>query len=134
MTGHGEKLSRKQEQAISALITSPTISAAAIACSVGDATLRRWLKLPQFSTAYKEARRGTVSQAVACMQQASSEAVQTLREIMGNTDAPATSRLSAAKTILELSLKSVELDNLEERLSLLEASMAEDHNSNGYRR
>jgi len=39
--GHGEKLSRKAEQAIAALLEHATIKAAAKACHVAERTLRR---------------------------------------------------------------------------------------------
>jgi len=44
LKGHGEKLSRKQEQAIAALLTCPTIEQAAKAAGVGETTLWRWLQ------------------------------------------------------------------------------------------
>jgi hypothetical protein len=44
MTGHGEKLSRKQDQAITALVTWPSITEAAAQCGLAEVTLRRWLK------------------------------------------------------------------------------------------
>jgi len=78
MTGHGEQLSRKQEHAIGALLTEPTISAAAAAVGIGEATLRRWMKLDDFITEYRAARRQVVEQATARLQQASSGAVDTL--------------------------------------------------------
>ena len=39
MSGHGEKLTRKQEAAIAALLLQPTITAAAAAVGIGEATL-----------------------------------------------------------------------------------------------
>jgi len=47
MNGHGEKLTRKQDAAIGALLSKPTITGAAGAVGVGEATLRRWLKEPE---------------------------------------------------------------------------------------
>ncbi len=43
MNGHGEKLTRKQDAAIGALLSHPTISAAAQSVGLGEATLRRLL-------------------------------------------------------------------------------------------
>jgi hypothetical protein len=36
MTGHGEKLTRKKEQAIAALLSEPSISRAAKTASIGE--------------------------------------------------------------------------------------------------
>ena len=55
MSGHGEKLTRKQDAAIGALLSQPTISAAAQSVGLGEATLRRWLKDPGFLAAYRSA-------------------------------------------------------------------------------
>jgi len=64
MTGHGEKLSRKQDQAITALVTCPSITEAAVQCGLADVTIRRWLKQEGFQQAYRDARRQVVQQAV----------------------------------------------------------------------
>lgn len=46
--GHGEKFSRKADDAIGALITESTIGAAAKKAGLGEKTLRRWLQNPDF--------------------------------------------------------------------------------------
>lgn len=129
MKGHGEKLSRKKELAISALITEPSISKAAKTAGIGEATLWRWLQIPEFQRAYRQARRQAVSQAVARLQQASSEAVEALSSVMNDTEAPASSKVSAAKAVLELSFKAVELEDLESRITILEEAfnIEEEH-------
>jgi hypothetical protein len=45
------KFSRKHEQAISALLTQPTLAEAATTVGVGEATLRRWLQQESFQAA-----------------------------------------------------------------------------------
>jgi hypothetical protein len=57
VSGHGEKLTRKQEQAIAALLLHPTVREAAAEAKVGEATLRRWMKEPAFNDAYTATRR-----------------------------------------------------------------------------
>lgn len=123
MNGHGEKLSRKQEQAIAALLTAPSITEAAQQTGIGEQTLFRWLKDPAFAEAYRQARRQVVQQAITQLQAACGEAVENLRVIMGNPEAPASARVSAARTVLEMAVKAVELEDLEQRLSALEAHM-----------
>ena len=49
-------ISRKQDAAIGALLSRPTISAAAESVGIGEATLRRWLKAPGFLAPYRTAR------------------------------------------------------------------------------
>ena len=54
------------------------------------------------------------------VQQATGEAVETLRKVMQAADAPASAKVSAAKTILETAVKAVELEDLEPRIVALE--------------
>src|SRR5712691_2730816 len=74
------KLSRKQELAMSALLTCPTLLAAAQQCGLAEVTLHRWLKDATFQQAYREARRAVVTQAIAQVQRATSWAVPSIRE------------------------------------------------------
>jgi hypothetical protein len=121
MSGHGEKLSRKQEATISALLTQGTLAEAASLAGIGEATLRRWLQRDDFQAAYRRARREAVSQAVAHVQRVSGEAVDTLRTIMNDDEKPASARVTAARVILEMSIKAVELEDLDARIAALEA-------------
>ncbi len=73
MSGHGQKLSRKEETAISALLTQGTLAEAASLAGIGEATLRRWLQRDDFQAAYRHARRQAGSQAVAHLQRVSGE-------------------------------------------------------------
>jgi hypothetical protein len=122
MKGHGEKLSRKQEALISALLTAPTLADAAHTAGIGEVTAWRWLKDATFQATYREARRQVVQQAIVQVQQATGEAVATLRQVMQAADAPASAKVSAAKTILETAVKAVELEDLEARIVALEAA------------
>jgi hypothetical protein len=55
--GHGEKRSRRGEAAIAALLTEPTIEAAAAKARISVRTLKYWLRQPRFQAAYRQARR-----------------------------------------------------------------------------
>ena len=121
MSGHGEKLTHKQERAIAALLIAPSVTAAAQQIGVNENTLLRWLKDPAFERAYKEARRAVVQQAIVRMQQLCSKVVTKLEELIDDPDAPASSRVTAMKTVLEMSWKAIELEDLETRIAALEA-------------
>jgi transposase-like protein len=120
MSGHGEKLSHKQERAIAALLVAPSVTAAAQQIGVNENTLLRWLKDAAFQTTYRDARRAVVQHAIVQVQRATGEAVETLRTVMQDADAPASARVSAAKVILETAVKAVELEDLEARIAALE--------------
>ena len=57
------------------------------------------------------------------MQQATGEAVETLRQVMQDPEAPASAKVSAARTIPETAVKAVELEDLEEWIAYLEAQI-----------
>lgn len=55
--GHGDKLSRKGEDAIAALLAKGhNIKQAAEACGISHHTLRKWLRQPTFAREYESAR------------------------------------------------------------------------------
>ncbi len=105
MQGLDAKLTPKQEKAVSALLTQPTIEAAAAAVGVNAATVHRWLAEAAFSNAYRDARREAVDQAIARLQYVSSAAVSVLVQVAGDKQASASARTAAASKILDLVLR-----------------------------
>ena len=118
MQGSDEKLSRKQEQAIAALLSEATVAAAADKAGVNEVTIYRWLKLPDFLAAYRQARREVTEKAIAQLQQSSWAASTTLVRLLGSSSDSI--RLRAAQMILDQANKGIELLDFEERLSALE--------------
>jgi hypothetical protein len=125
MTGHGTKFSRKMEAAVAALLTQKNQEEAARATGISVATLLRWQKLPEFQKAYREARRAAHGQSIARLQQASGAAVSTLLKIMVDQNAPASTRVRAADSVLDHSAKAIEIEDIEARVPELEQSLAE---------
>jgi hypothetical protein len=124
MKGHGEKLSRNQDRAIAALLVHVSMSEAADAAGIGDVTLWRWMQLPDFKEQYRLARREAVSQAVGHLQGACSVAVVALKDIAQDVTCPARARVSAARKVLELAIKGVELEDLAARVEELELQVS----------
>ena len=123
MAGQHGALTPKQQKALAALLSEPTITAAAAKVGVGERTLYTWLGEPAFGDAYRTARREAVSHAVARLQQVSSDAVTVLVTVMASKETPAATRAAAAKTVLETAIKAVELEDLAVRLDALEQRM-----------
>lgn len=113
-------LTPKQERAIIALMSSSTLTEAARAANVGERTLYTWLADTAFSEAYRAARRESVGQSIARLQQASGAAVDTLVSLLGSNLHSV--RLAAASKILELSVKAIEIEDLQQRLEALEVA------------
>jgi hypothetical protein len=118
--GHGAKFGRKQEDAVAGLLSQRSIDEAARVAGISSRTLLRWLQMPEFQAAYRQACRAAYSQSAARSQQASGPAVATLLKIMVDPNAPASSRVRAAHYVLNHATKAIEIEDLEERIQRLE--------------
>lgn len=125
MIGHGQKWTRKREAAIAALLSEPTHAKAAEKAGIGVATLGRWLKGPAFLAQYRAARRQLVEGALGQLQQATAEAVCTLRSLLLCEHAP--TRARAAIAILEQAQKAVELTDLVAEVEAIKRQLQEVH-------
>ena len=120
MAARGSILGRKQEEAIAALLTKRNVEEAAQAAGIGTRTLMRWLKIPEFQKAYRDARRQAFGQSIARLQQATTAAATTLMKIMVDPAAPASVRVRAADSIFNHAAKAIEIEDVEARVSELE--------------
>ena len=106
-----------------ALLDCGEIKQASEACGISDVTLWRWLQLPAFQSRYRAARRQVVETAIAQLQSDCTKAARVLTEIAEDKEAPASSRVSAARTILEQAVGGIELVDLQERIESLEKTL-----------
>jgi len=128
MKGHGQKFGRKKEQAIAALVAQRSLEEAAKAVNISLATLKRWLRLPEFQAEYLQARRQGVQQANARIQQHCGVAAAVLLKLIADSSTPPSVRVRAAQNILERGGKSLVEDDLEVRITRLEsAEKARNH-------
>ncbi len=115
---------RQREAALSGLLCSSTIAKAAESARISEATLLRWLKTDEtFKADYQAARREVVSHAVAQLQRSCGGAVSVLCAVASDKEAPASSRVGAARAILDFSFRSCELEDLQQRLEALETRL-----------
>jgi DNA mismatch repair ATPase MutS len=115
-------LTPKQHKALAALLSEPTVTAAAANVGIGERTLHTWLHEPTFADAYTALRHEAVGLAVGRLQRATGIAVDALVDVLDteSTPAPAAVRVSAAKVIIEYAIRFRELDELESRIAQLE--------------
>jgi hypothetical protein len=71
--------------------------------------------MKSFHTAYMNARRESVKQGIARLQNATGEAVSVLQEVMSDKEALSSVRVTAAKAIIEYSIKAVEIEDFARR-------------------
>ena len=120
MKGHGERLSRKMEQAVIALLSAKTAEEAARSVSISVKTLQRWQKLPEFQKAMRQSRLANFRQSMARLQQASVPAVTTLLKVMVDAGTPVAVKARCASYVLEQMRKGIEIEEIEARISNLE--------------
>jgi hypothetical protein len=122
--GHGERLSRKQEVAIVALLEQDTVEKAAQAVGVNEKTLRNWQKRPDFVAAFRAARRNIVEGAITRLQQLATGAILALNRNL-TCRIPAV-EVRTAQIVLEQSLRALELGDVLERVEELERRIGGD--------
>ena len=115
-------LKGSHEAMVAALAAGASVPAAAKAGGASERTLWRRLEDAAFRKAVEDARAEIVKRAVAKLSAASTEAADTLRQLLYSDMDFA--RLAAARSILELGAKLREQGELSERISALERELA----------
>lgn len=104
-----------------------TILDACKEAKVSHNTGHKYLKDPEFKEAYLELRRETMQQATNKLQQSAILAVETLESVMSDTDnSTPSARVQAARAVLENAYKSLEIDDLQQRIEHLEEKLKLD--------
>ena len=114
---------RKREQAIAALLTSPTIQDAALSCGITARTLQRWLREPGFQEQYRATKSQLLESTVNKLRTIGIDGVTALHRVAVDKESPAGATVSAGRAILEVLLKAVEVQDLDARLTELERLM-----------
>ena len=113
----------KQQKALLALLTNPTKEKAAAAAGITSKTRRGYLADPEFQAEYRKAFAGMVEDATRQAQQAIAPALSTLREVVEDSGEGSQFRISAARSILEYSLKLTEQNDILAKLKELEKAV-----------
>lgn len=116
-----EELNIRQDRFLKALLESSSVDEATKKANITRATGYKYLKDKRFMEEYRNLRRDAMQQVTTRLQQASVEAVDVLKEVMNDKDAPAASRVSSAKNVLDVAYRAFELDDLQEVLAEVEA-------------
>src|SRR5262245_11428613 len=123
MAGHGERLGRKQEQAIAALLSEPTGEKAAKEVGVSDKTLRNWSREPAFQELFSEARLAIIERTVARVLALQAKAVEALEKNLTCGSPAAENR--AAELLLTFGRAGVEQLDLARQLAELNQQITE---------
>jgi hypothetical protein len=112
--------SRHYQTAIAALISKATIAEAAAEAQISERTLQRWLLKPEFKTELAAAKSRILDGAINKLRSAAGGAVGTLIQVSDATGELASSRVAAAKAIIELALRAGTIEDINRRLEELE--------------
>lgn len=113
------ELNIRQDRFLKALLEAPNIEKACKMAGINKTTGYKYLKDKKFLDEYRQLRRDAMQQVTARLQKASEEAVEVLREVMNDKAASSSSKVQAAKNVLEIAYRSIEFDDLQEELSLI---------------
>jgi len=104
LTGHGQKLTRKQEEVIAALLTERTYAAAAAKAGVGERTIYRWLLHPDICIAFEKAKQESVKSAICHLQLGTRPVSEVLLNIAlhGKRESD---RIRAAAAVLDFAMR-----------------------------
>jgi hypothetical protein len=111
-----------REKALIALLETTSVRQAAEKCGLSERTLFKFLEDADFKAEYRNARRQTVEASIANIQNAASEAVERLKDLMYCENPVVEAR--CAQIIYENSVKGLEMLDLAERLEEVENEFA----------
>lgn len=111
----------RQTKAVAALLTGATIEDAALTAGVSKRSLYTWLKDTEFSEALKKAEASALDEVGRRLVGLANTAIDTLSNVMKEPHIPGQNvKRLAARDILDLCLKWVEIREFEQRISILE--------------
>lgn len=117
------ELNIRQDRFLKALLEAPNIEKACEMAKINKTTGYKYLKDDKFMNEYRKLRREAMQQVTARLQKSSEEAVDVLKEIMNDKKATTSSRVQSAKNVLEIAYRSIELDDIQERIETIESSI-----------
>ena len=110
-----------KEKLLAALLTSCTKKEAAAAAGISDRTMRSYFEDKEFCQRYREAFAGVVQDATRRAQQLLEPALSTLQTVMEDEEIPAQARITAARSIIDYSMRLTEQSDIMRQLDELEA-------------
>lgn len=119
-------LNIRQDRFLKALLETATIEAACKMAGINKTTGYKYLKDATFLAEYRKIRRESMQQVTARLQRTSEEAVAVLHEIMLDSDNSPNARVQAAKNTLDIAYRSLELDDIQERIEELESRLSNE--------
>ena len=117
-----------KNKALQALLTQPTKKAAAKAAGITTRTLANYLSDPDFMERYREAYQEILEETARAAQQRIAPAFETLQQIIESDTESGQVKITAIRTLLEYSLKLLDVVDTQKRLKELQSIVEELEN------
>ena len=114
------ELNANQKRALTALLSSPSIRAAAVVCKLSERTLYGYLQTPAFQTELRARQDAVLLSVTAGLSGLSGEAVEVLRATFSDPETSPSVRVRAALGWLSELRRGLELEALADRVAALE--------------
>ncbi len=121
MNETGQNLTKNQLKAIPLILEAKSITEGVKKAGISKTTFYEWLKITEFKAEFTKQRQELIDLALHGLKTSTSEAVNVLRELLNASNESV--RLRTAQTILENVLKSIEIENIENRIEELERKL-----------
>lgn len=119
------ELKTNQRRAIEALLSQPTIRDAAKASDLGETTLYRYLREDAFKTELRQRQDEIITATTAALVGLSGEAVETLRNLLEDKEAPPSVKARVALGWLQHTRETLKLSDLADRVQRLEETLSQ---------
>ena len=117
------ELSRNQTKALAALLSHPSVATAAQACGLSERTLFNYLADQDFKAELRRRQDKILTATAAALVGLSSQAVETLLEVMNDSEATPATKRKAAQAWLNQGRQAVMLTDLADRVAALEEKL-----------
>jgi histone H3/H4 len=119
---NGTELTKKQISLIPTIVSAKNVNDGVKKAKIGRTTYYNWMKNPKFRDEIETLRKVIVKDAISELKQSSMDAVKVLKNLL-ESDSEIV-KLRTAKYIIESIKKFIELEDIEERLEILEQKIS----------
>lgn len=116
-----DKLTLKQQNAITHLLSTKTVEEAAKKAGIAKTTLYAWMKQDHFKQEVGKRRRALYEEGLSILKASTRKAAEALAELLEKSSA-SLKRL-VARDVISLAMKAIEQGELEERISRIEEAL-----------
>lgn len=117
------ELNPNKKRALTALLTTPSLRAAAAACKLSERTLYNYLREPAFASELRARQDAVLRSVTAGLAGLSGSAVEVLQGVLSDPETSASVRVRASLGWLSELRRGLELEALAERVSQLEEQL-----------